>query len=184
MVFDEGEIRIRHRQGRHPWHSGTRRRRRGRRGLSHLGLSHGAIYELAKWPSGKWLIAHCTLIEESAGASVADASGGVIIATSKSLLRYQERALVRLHGPATQWYVNSLVRSADGTLYVGTYFGIVRLTPAAPHYVETLLVPPDCPVTADHHVENQCAMCRCAMPFVPPAQLAQSCSRSLLTDFA
>ena len=66
-------------------------------GLSHLGLLRGVIYELAKSPSGKWQIAHRTRIEENAEASVADASGGVIIATSKSLLRYQDRALVRFH---------------------------------------------------------------------------------------
>jgi hypothetical protein len=102
-------------------------------GLSHIGISTGQLAKV--WREHDHFTSHVIAVYESEPFDwVVEADGTWLVATHEALWRTREagaRTLVaRFPGVLTD--PDSMVRTADGTLYVGGRNGVLRLTPAWP----------------------------------------------------
>ncbi|NUP09740.1 MAG: hypothetical protein HOW73_27150 [Polyangiaceae bacterium] len=111
-------------------------------GLAHLGGDHGrASVLMADGPV--WRVKKSLDITGQARASFVDADGSIFIATSKRVVRIRDlRKVEVLHTFDPRFeHVSSLVKTAEGTLYLGGLVAVVRLTPTDDGYVEARLAP-------------------------------------------
>jgi hypothetical protein len=95
-----------------------------------------------KWSGKRWRSEKTKLPDEPYGMSL-DTDGTLLVATMKHVVRVGPgaRSSVLHRGAWSDIVPTSLVRDADGAIYLGGRFTVIRLRPGPSGYMEEWLAP-------------------------------------------
>jgi hypothetical protein len=115
-------------------------------GLNHLGGERGAARWFQQGTDARWTLSAEKKLD--AGPQMFTATrDGVYVVTARSLMRidrdHQVTILQKL--PTALLYPNSMTADADGALWLGMRYFVLRLTPGPTGFSREWFVPKDCP---------------------------------------
>ena len=126
-------------------------------GISHLGISQGQLVKV--WREHAQFTSHVIARYDSAPVAWIPLVDGFLVTTWEAIWHTKTDGTTALVArlPSIMLYPSSLARASDGTLYVGTRGGVLRLTPTwpdQPSYAADYLWPakpglPDCSAPDD-----------------------------------
>src|SRR5262249_33443103 len=114
-------------------------------GLDHLTGRSGRVFRLVREPEG-WTLVPFAVLDSSPGAWLVE-NNHVLVVTERGLWYLQAETpprLVHELDPHANLDPDSLVRTADGTLFLGLRRYVLALTPDGDQWTETWFVPKDC----------------------------------------
>ncbi|HTA90176.1 MAG TPA: hypothetical protein VK745_11385 [Polyangiaceae bacterium] len=121
-------------------------------GISHLGISEGQLAKL--WREHDHFTSHVIARYDSEPVAWIPLPDGFLVTTWEAIWHTKMDSTTTLVArlPSVMWYPSSLARASDGTFYVGTRGGVLRLIPTwpdEPRYAADYLWParpglPDC----------------------------------------
>jgi len=124
-------------------------------GLCHMGIETRSVHRFAPDPDGVWRPTLVATLPGCAAAVAEERPGRIIVAAGEKLVRVTLDGETTTLGPLVT-RPSSLAAGADGTVFVGAYGGIARLSP--PLYREDVFVPPTC---TTRHLRAGEPVCSC-----------------------
>ncbi|HEY4104903.1 MAG TPA: hypothetical protein VGM44_13485 [Polyangiaceae bacterium] len=126
-------------------------------GIAHMGINQGQVAKI--WREHDHFTSHVIARYDSEPVAWIPLSDGFLVTTWEAIwhTKFDGTTTLISRLPSVIWYPSSLARASDGTLYVGTRGGVLRLTPTwpdDPRYAVDYLWPrrpdqPDCSVAED-----------------------------------
>lgn len=115
-------------------------------GLAHMTLDFGNALILSQPHGASVALEHAIHMDGEPRAYARDSDGSVLVVTTYNLSRIKEtgelQRLVWLPNFTRFQYANSMVKAADGSIYIGMRMFVLRLLP--PEYKEQWLLPEEC----------------------------------------
>ncbi len=119
----------------------------GRRALVFTGIAHLVMDEgqatLLELDGGTWNVVHSLDLAGAPDAFLDEDDGSILVVSGARLVRVSNASKVEILHRASYdfWGPTSMVRGADGDLYIGSMYVVVRLRPLAVGYAESWLAP-------------------------------------------